>query len=409
MPISRAPYIEYSEQVSTVDYTSSTFADIPVILAPCKIKKYDSTGTLITETTGTGDEAVTTEYFPGAVSKDEILIFSNYTRASARISDVTGEGKEVLEFLEQFFEEADTQGIATGYGIPYVYFIPLPLNPTNDDLKNAIKLVDRIREITAIMILGVTNHATTLSGIKDMVLEPVKDGYLRIAYAIAPERASNTTVAAYAASIYTIGNTVNCSRIALIHPTEAGRIFAHICQTPYAVEPGYLPLNSTSVGVFEYLTKDERDALCMSGLIFGEDDDILPVTLPRICLGTSTAFSRNSALTDPSYGNRKVDSMLHHRRNVDHHVREIFRILSIQLKNNESSVSLRYLKQECVKYLNEQLSKGALQAYSINIVEASYNPYCLLVTGEMTPNNATLAIEFQNYVYAPYSVASDYI
>ena len=41
--------------------------------------------------------------------------------------------------------------------------------------------------------------------------------------------------------------------------------------------------------------------------------------------------------------------------------------------------------------------------------EVALNPYQLKVSGTMTPVNSTLGIDFENYVGAPYPIATDYI
>ena len=48
-------------------------------------------------------------------------------------------------------------------------------------------------------------------------------------------------------------------------------------------------------------------------------------------------------------------------------------------------------------------------AYSIKVIESSYNPYKLLVKGKIIPVNSTLAIEFENTIGSPYAIASDYV
>ena len=202
---------------------------------------------------------------------------------------------------------------------------------------------------------------------------------------------------------------INSSRIALIEPVHYGTLLAKICNTEYYLEPGYLPINSVAVGEFDVLSNEERDKLCMSGLVFGEDDVLLPTTVPRICLGVSSSFGRPYSATAEGYDSRPADGLIHARRNVDHHVREVLSILAQQIKRNETSVTLRYVKNEVMSYFESELNKGTIQEYSFNVVESSYNPYCLLVTGTIVPVNSTLAIEFSNRIQAPYMIASDYV
>ena len=144
----------------------------------------------------------------------------------------------------------------------------------------------------------------------------------------------------------------------------------------------------------------------MCGLIFGEDDYTLSEVVPRMCLGVSSAFGKTQKA---NYKLRTVDSLLHARRNVDHQVREIYKIIAPQLKRNETSVILRYVQDEVMSYLDSELSKGTIMEYEFSVEESSYNPYCLLVKGRIVPVNSTLAIEFKNTIGSPYAVASELI
>lgn len=207
----------------------------------------------------------------------------------------------------------------------------------------------------------------------------------------------------YCKRIEFISQEVQSPRVAIVEKEYFGKTIARICSTPYYIEPGYLPYMSVATGVFGERSDDDRDSLCMSGLIFNEDDYTLASTTPRICLGTSTAWGVED------HDERTSDSLLHARRNVDHHIRKILNIVAPQLKRNETSVTLRYVKNQIDLYLDKELSNGTIQAYWIDLVESSYNPYALLIRGRITPVNSTLAIEFENTVGSPYAIASDYV
>ena len=259
--------------------------------------------------------------------------------------------------------------------------------------------------------------------LRTYLMDDQEEGQLKIVYIKAPARGENESISAYATKIANLSQKhtegtgqnaqvidgANSSRIAFIEPKHYGTLLAKICNTQYYLEPGYLPINSLAVGEFEVLSNEERDRLCMSGLIFGEDDILLPTTVPRICLGVSSSFGRPYSATALNYETRPADALLHARRNVDHHVREILGILAYQLKRNETSVTIDYVKNQVMSYFEDELTKGTIQAYSFNVVESSYNPYCLLVTGVIVPVNATLAIEFSNRIEAPFMIASDYV
>lgn len=426
MPIEKAPYLIYSEQVSTVNYGTSTGADVLAIIAPTKFAKYDANGEIETETV---NEETVTKWYEPTISEDEVLAFNRYSDAEQMI-----QSEEVKTVLKEFFLENSYYSANDNLGVNSVLIIPIPVtttgtspntvaHPTVDDFTNAYKLLRKFRRVTAIGLIGISNPQAIGVTLRQYLAEDQEEGVLRIAYIKAPQRENNETVTAYATRIANICQThtegtgneatqvagVNSSRIALIEPTHYGTLLAKICNTEYYLEPGYLPINSLSVGEFDYLSTDERDKLCMSGLIFGEDDVILPVTVPRICLGVSTSFGRPYSASGNGYDSRLADSLLHARRNVDRHIRAVLNILAYQLKRNETSVNLRYVKNQVMNYFENELSNGTIMAYSFNVTESEYNPYCLLISGEIVPVNSTLAIKFNNYIEAPYSVASNYV
>lgn len=200
-----------------------------------------------------------------------------------------------------------------------------------------------------------------------------------------------------------ISQEVQSSRVGIVEKDFFGKTIARICSTPYFIEPGYLPFMSVTSGVFKERSKDERDSLFATGLIFNEDDYTLSSPTPRICLATSTAWGVED------HDMRTTDSLIHARRNVDYHVRRMFKIIAPQLKRNETSVNLRHVKNQIDIYLNSELQKGTIQEYYFDLIESSYNPYALLLKGRITPVNSTLAIEFENTVGSPYAIASDYV
>lgn len=200
-----------------------------------------------------------------------------------------------------------------------------------------------------------------------------------------------------------ISRVVNSSRVGIVEKEHLGKTLARICSTPYYLEPGYLPYMSISAGLFEERSKDDRDALFATGLIFNEDDYNLPTITPRICLATSTAWGIED------HDMRVTDALIHARRNVDHHIRKILKIIAPQLKRNETSVTLRHVQNQVDLYLDEELNKGTIMEYSVEIHESSFNPYALLVKGRIVPINSTLGIDFENTIGSPYAVASDYV
>lgn len=438
MPVERAPYLIYSEQVATVSYNTNSGADILAIIAPTRFAELNNgaiktkeitvnaeTGEEISGTPGEGVETETktvTDWKTPTIKEEEILIFNKYSLASAMV-----ENEELKKVLKDFFLENGYYSQADNLGVNAVMVLPIPATASVNDFINAYKVLRKYRKITAIGCMGISesNIANLAVTLRTYLMEDQQEGQLKIAYIKAPERdvEHNETIGAYATKIsnlcqkHTEGTGANAqekdgansSRIAFIEPKHYGTLLAKICNTQYYLEPGYLPINSLGVGEFEVLSNEERDKLCMSGLIFGEDDVLLPTAVPRICLGVSSSFGRPYSPTADGYETRPADGLLHARRNVDHHVREVLGILAYQIKRNETSVTIDYIKNQVMSYFEGELGKGTIQAYSFNVVESSYNPYCLLVSGAIVPVNSTLAIEFSNRIEKPYLTASDYV
>ena len=401
MPIERAPYIKYTEETSLVDY-GSTNSEIPVFIAPTKVNV----------TSGN-----TTTYSDVTVDKDHIYLINSFNEAETLFKQTGAtEDTELLKALRQYFSE-NNYYFADEFGTPYVYVIPVPTtttgtgndavsHPTGTDFTNALELITTKKEVQTIALIGVSDIASIKTELATYLSLEAQDGFLRIAYIQAPSLNENETYSAYATRIGGLNETLNNPRICLVENEFFGYHIAKICNTPYYVEVGYLPYYSVNIGEFKELTKDERDALCMCGLIFGEDDYTLSEVVPRMCLGVSSAFGKTQKA---NYKLRTVDSLLHARRNVDHQVREIYKIIAPQLKRNETSVILRYVQDEVMSYLDSELSKGTIMEYEFSVEESSYNPYCLLVKGRIVPVNSTLAIEFKNTIGSPYAVASELI
>ena len=185
-----------------------------------------------------------------------------------------------------------------------------------------------------------------------------------------------------------------------------GRTISKICNTPYYMEAGYEAYNSISVGLFNERSTEERDALLNAGVVFNEDDYSLPEITPRICLTVSSAWGVDSTSDVDS---RVNDALVHTRRNADYQVRELLKIIAPQLKRNETSVNIAFVRTDCQLYLENEISEGHIMEFSISVEEATLNPYQLKIIGSITPVNSTLGIDFENYIGAPYAVASDYV
>ena len=248
--------------------------------------------------------------------------------------------------------------------------------------------------------------------IKNELKEETRHGMLRIAYIGIDSQTNSETFEEYVERISDITSTVKSSRIGFVelkHTSDLGLTVARICSTPYYIEPGYgeyLAVETTQYTYFDERTPEERDALFNAGLIFNEYDYTLPEITPRICLAVSSSWG----VKEHSEMDKRVnDALIHARRNVDHQIRELFKVIAPQLKRNETSVNLMQLTTELNICLDSERDAGRIQEYSISVEEVTMNPYCLKISGRIVPVNSTLAIEFENYVGAPYAIATDYV
>lgn len=253
---------------------------------------------------------------------------------------------------------------------------------------------------------------TFANGINNELKEETQQGLLRIAYIGLDKQTGSETFEQYVNRISDITTAVGSTRIGFVELNEAsdiGLTVARICSTPYYIEPGYdgyLSVETTQYEYFAERTPEERDALFNAGLIFNEYDYTLPEITPRICLAVSSAWG----ITEIADADKRVnDALIHARRNVDHQIRELFKVIAPQLKRNETSVNLLQLNTELNICLESEVDAGRIQEYEIDVEEVTMNPYCLRISGRIVPVNSTLAIEFENYVGAPYAIATDYI
>lgn len=253
---------------------------------------------------------------------------------------------------------------------------------------------------------------TFANAINSELKEETHHGMLRIAYIGIATQTESETFEEYVERVSDITSSVKSARIGFVelkHTSDLGLTIARICSTPYYVEPGYggyLAVETSTYTYFDERTPEERDALFNAGLIFNEYDYTLPEITPRICLAVSSAWG----VREPAEMDKRVnDALIHARRNVDRQIRELFKVIAPQLKRNETSVNLLQLNTELNICLDSERDAGRIQEYSVSVEEVTMNPYCLKISGRIVPVNSTLAIEFENYVGAPYAIATDYV
>lgn len=376
----------------------------------------------------------------GEGSTKDVYEFRSYQEAKKAL----GSGSDALATTIKEFYVENNNNTDSNVRVNKTYAMNLGSSPSVEDYLTAVANSKYKKDATAMVFTGLdwgaynaeTGYANQET-IKDMLCScldiihedgndnarnQMESGILRIIYVELPEDAEDEKLIKLMEYLR-VSNTslegphntaVHDSRIAFIENQTYekthlfGRTVARICNTPYYIEPGYDTYKSVPVGVFKERTPEDRDALFNAGVIFNEDDYTLPEITPRICLAVSSAWGVTN-LDNDDYNDRVNDALIHARRNADYQVRQLLKIIAPQIKRNETSVNIAFVQTDCQVYLENQVSMGRLMDFTISVQEVALNPYQLKVSGTMTPVNSTLGIDFENYVGAPYPIATDYI
>ncbi len=352
---------------------------------------------------------------------------STTTATALKWTELTVDSTNVTETMDANgspLEESTTSSVTKLYELDNygdIKFSPLYLATLPGATKSVIDSVLGGAKVTANQKKAFDNaytgnntnlQITFANVIKNELKDEAKHGLLRIAYMGVEKQTTSETFEQYVQRIANLTSATSYPRIGFVemyNMDDLGLTTARICSTEYYIEPGYaeyLSVERTSYTHFPERTPEERDALFNAGLIFNEYDYTLPEITPRICLAVSSAWG----VTEPADMDDRVnDALIHTRRNVDRQIRELFKVIAPQLKRNETSVNLLQLRTELNICLEGEVDLGRIQEYNIEVEEVTYNPYCLKISGTIIPVNSTLAIEFENYVGAPYAIATDYI
>lgn len=469
MAVDRAPYINYFESLergSLVNdaeipiFIGSSLKSTPTITELEKFSKYDKV---------TAFDKLGAEIKFKCEKSSEIDYFSSLEEASDKgftpVTDSEGNPiKEVDSFVELIgdFIEENVQYGAEGINSLHFYVIDLPKTATIEDILDII-IKSKVKREATVIVLGLKDDTYVLSAKTQYKYsktgsDPVEykwfdadgthEGYTQVLDDDEPvtrdlvkgdyndDETLTSTVTAIASElnaeiingilriayfgldkvgtdkVYTervsqvrdkLARVTGASRIAMIEKPLMGKTIAKICTTEYYIEPGYEGYRSVEIGTFDEKTPELRDDLFNLGLIFNEDDYTLPEVTPRICMTTSCAWGLEDA------DNRRNDALIHARRNVDWQVRQILKLASPQLKRNETSVNIAFLKTDILNHLIEQKRLGRVVDYQIAIDESNTNPFQLHIYGKMIPVNSTMAIEFSNYIGSPVIRATDLI
>ena len=335
--------------------------------------------------------------------------FRDYTEAS-KIVSAGGIGPEtenniLLKTIKKFFTEVRKVKV-DDITVPYIYVIDLGVKEPELSLStwaDAIELSKNVYDAQVEVYTGF-NQSDTPEKIIPIINTGIASA-IEYAKGGLPREIYGTVFDADQDQIkeYTNDNNnyyVQSSWFGLIRPEDFGKVIGVLCCTPTHEEPGYYNFRTIESGTYNTLSDEEAESLQSSGIIFINDENAgTGGVVTRINLAVSTSF----ASTDPPN-----DALLHHRRNVNQLVRDLYPVIFKQLKRNETKVNRPYLRTDVNAIINEYRSDGKMQKGTVaDVVEVSTNPYTLAVRGTAVPVNSTLKIDFTMYVDTPNAIGGE--
>ena len=372
MPITKKPGLYFDENVE-YEFTGSG-AKIPVIIGK-------------TGNTGSNDYKV---------DGTQVLTFKNYSEANRSIAN-GGIGTDTatnptLAFLEEFFEESAITS-SDQLGVDHIYVIDVG----NGTVKNS--WITALTTAKTLLDVGVEVYVSAdaiedytlsafLAGANASIKTETANLNLRVAMA--------TKTGATDQELATLASTtgVPSSRLYLCEPLLFGKTVARFCTTPYYIEPGYPTYRTVEAGIFKPRTNAEILTLQNAGVVINTDERVDDEIYPRINLSVSTAFSQNP---------RPADSLGHARFNADHLLREIFKAIFPQVKDNESGTNIAKRQTAINSVIDDEVEAERIIAYNSNngqgtkltLLESDSQPYDMELVGQIQPINCTIAINIR--------------
>ena len=379
MSITKRPGVYFDE---SVEYElSGNGAKIPVIIGK------------------TGNEAATGY----AVDGTQINKFASWEEVNRTIAN-GGIGTDTstnatLAFLKDFFEEAQVTN-SDQLGVPYIYVIDVGDGTVKNSWTNALTTAKTKTEAIVEAYIGADNItdytlASFIAGACASIATETANLNLRTGF-FTKTGASDAQLIALNPS----SGGINNSRMFLCEPLLFGKTVARFCTTPYYVEPGFLNYRSVQPGTFLERTDAEILALQNAGVIINCDEKVDTDVYCRINLSTSTSFSKNP---------RPADALGHARFNADHLLREIFKAIYPQVKDNEvvSNVVKKQTKVDAIidaEVENERMipfNSETGEGTRLVLIESDSEPYDMELEGQILPVNCTIAINVKAQLKTP--------
>lgn len=370
MSNTKKPGVYYDE---SVEYEmTGAGAKIPVIIG-----KTGNEGTAQYKVDGTVAQKFT--------SWDEV----NRTIANGGIGVDTATNP-VLAFLKDFFEEARVTS-SDQLGVPYLYVIDVGDGTTKKSWTDALTTAKTLGEVQVEAYIGADNItdytlASFIAGACASIATELPNLNLRNGFVT---KTSGTDAELIALNPST--NGILNSRMFLVEPLLFGKTVARFCTTPYYREPGYLVYRSVTPGTFKKRTNAEITALQNAGVVINVDEKVDNETWCRINLSVSTAYAR-----DP----RPADSLGHARFNADNLLRQIFKAIFPQVKDNEVATNFVKRQTKVDAVIDDEVEAERMIPYDsstgkgtrLTLVESNSDPYDMELVGQIQPVNCTKAI-----------------
>lgn len=343
-----------------------------------------------------------------AVDGTQINKFANWEEVNRTIAN-GGIGTDtstnpVLAFLKEFFEEAEPLS-SEDLGVPYVYVIDVGAGTVKTAWTAALTTAKTVNEATVEVYVNADNItdytlAAFTAGAAASIRTETANLNLRTGFVTKPSGTDSDLIALNPSS----GGILD-SRIFLCEPLKFGKCVARFCTTPYYVEPGFLQYRTVKPGTFKARTKAEELALQNAGVVFSHDEKVDTDTYVRINLSTSTAFAKTS---------QPADALGHARFNADHLLREIFKAVYPQVKDNETASKIVKSQTKVDAIIDAEVEAERIIKYNsengqgtkLTLVESDSNPYDMELVGQIQPVNCTGAIIVKATLKNPATVAA---
>lgn len=376
MPILKRPGVYYDETV-TYELVGDG-SKIPVFIGATGNTKIDGKylvdGTQINKYTSWED-------VNKATSEGGVGVYSETTT------------NELLKTLYEFFQEGAIETVED-IGVPYIYVIDVGDGKQSASWLTAAKTSKTKRDATLEAAVGVENveDVTPIALVKALQASVVTETHslnLRNIFVRLPTNTVSELI-----SYTNDTNNLRLKRLGLCEKHLFGKTIARICCTPYYKEPGFYTYRSVEPGEFIERTAEDELRLQNAGIIFNHDEKPGAETYPKMNLCTCSTFALST---------RPADSLFHSRFNADNLLREVFLALYPQIKENESATNFNYLQTQIDDKIAEEVRAGYMIKYNsktgegtyLTLRESDYNPYDLIVYGQIQSVNSTIAIDVQ--------------